>query len=151
MSAGRMSAIARILSVMGLVPQTRQFVANFQQFLEGQQIVRFQSDSLDLPEELRNLRSVGISRDTVQGEFDIIAHDGTLPGVDQKKVAGISRLLEAASVFPNVFSPAPGNLDPRRAHLRGRKGPAMSMLRTLFIPLRRSFRRHRAQCRRRRA
>ena len=134
MSAGRLSAIARVLSVMGLTGQTRQFVSNFQQFLSAAQSVRFRSDRMDLPEELRTLRSVTISRDTIQGEFDIIPHDGTLPGVDAKKVAGITRLLDAAAGFPQVFSPAPGNLDPRRLIYSGAKASGVDVENFVYTP-----------------
>lgn len=113
MAAGRLMSVARILSVMGLVPQTRQFVSNFQQFLDTPQIVRFIPNRPDLPSELMQQQSVTITKDNIQGEFDFIPWDGTLPGTDSRKVAAIARLLEAAAAFPQVFQPAPGNLDPR--------------------------------------
>lgn len=113
MSAGRLAAPARLLSVQALVPQTRQFVAMFQTFLEGKQTVRYQPDPTTVSPEFRNQRFLEISQDTIQGEFDFKAHDGTLPGTDSRKVAAITRLLEGAALFPQIFAPAPGNLDPR--------------------------------------
>lgn len=113
MAAGRMSAVARLLSVGGIVPQTRQFVANFQQFLDQNQKLRYQPEGFAGPPELRNQAFLEVGPDTIQGEFDFIAHDGTLPGTDSRKVAALTRLLEASAVFPHIFAPAPGNLDPR--------------------------------------
>lgn len=114
MGAGRMTSIARLLSSQALVPQAQQFVANFQQFMEQPQIVRFKNDNvLNLPPELQAAGSLTLNKDVIQGEYDFIAHDGTLPGVNGQKVAAISRLLEASAVFPQIFQPAPGNLDPR--------------------------------------
>lgn len=114
MGAGRLTSIARLLSSQALVPQAKQFVANFQQFMDQTQTIRFKSDKmLSLPPELQNAGSLSLSKDVIQGEYDFIAHDGTLPGPDPRKVAGITRLLESAAMFPQVFAPAPGNLDPR--------------------------------------
>lgn len=114
MGAGRLTSIARLLSSQALVPQARQFVANFQQFMDQAQTVRFKSDKLlNLPPELQNAGSLTLTKDVIQGEYDFIAHDGTLPGPDPRKVAAITRLLESAAMFPQVFVPAPGNLDPR--------------------------------------
>lgn len=113
MGAGRMASIARLLSTQALVPQTRQIVSNYQQFLELPQAVRF-TPSENTPEVLLGVASLVLSKDTIQGGFDFVAHDGTLPGTDGRKVAAISQLLESAAAFPDVFAPAPGNLNPRR-------------------------------------
>lgn len=112
MSAGRLSAIARLISVEGLIPQTKQFVANFQQFLSDPMVIRFRH-SLDVNPQFRGIQALTITRDIIQGDFDFIAHDGTLPGTDARKVAAMSRALEAAAEFPDFFTPAPGNLDAR--------------------------------------
>jgi hypothetical protein len=113
MAAGRMSAVARLLSVGGLVGQTRQFVSMFQQFMTEVQAVRYRSDTFNGPPELVNQKFLEVSPDTIQGDFDFIAHDGTMPGTDAKRVAAITRVLEGAALFPQIFAPAPGNLDPR--------------------------------------
>lgn len=126
MSAGRMSSIARLLSVQGLVPQTQQIVSNFQQFLEMEQAVRF-SPSESTPESLLGVASLILKKDLIQGTFDFIPHDGTLPGTDGRKVAAISRLLEAAQAFPDVFAPAPGNLNPRRLIFAAAKAAGVSI------------------------
>lgn len=113
MAAGRLSSIARLLSTQGIVEQTKQFVSMFQQFLTLPQAIRFVPTE-DTPEQLLAAASFVLLRDHIQGQFDYIAHDGTLPGTDGKKVAAIARILETAVGFPQVFMPAPGNLDPRR-------------------------------------
>jgi len=114
MAAGRLSNTARLLSVQGIVPQTRQIVTMFQQFMDTTQKIRYSPDPLTAPAMMQGMKGLEISNDTIQGEFDFIAHDGSLPGTDSKKVAAITRLLESAAAFPQVFAPAPGNLDPRQ-------------------------------------
>ena len=135
MSAGRMTAIARLLSVQGLVPQTKQFVSNFQQFMDTTQEVKFKSNNVEnLPPALANAYSIQISRDTIEGEFEFVAHDGTLPGPDGKKVAAITRLLEAATAFPQVFQPAPGNLDPRLLIFAAAKASGVNVENFVYTP-----------------
>jgi hypothetical protein len=114
MSAGRMASVARMLSVQGLVPQTRQFVANFQQFMEEPQMIRFVGDSMDRPKQLADYKAALVTRDAIQGKFDYTAHDGTLPGTDGRKVAALSKMVESMTMFPDLFVPGPGNLDPRK-------------------------------------
>ena len=132
MAAGRMTSVARLLSSQALVPQTQQFVSNFQQFLTEPQVVRFSSDRVDLPPELQGARSLTLSRDVIQGQFDFIAHDGTLPGTDTRKVAAITRLLEASAAFPQLFTPGPGNLDPRELVLAAAKASGLNVERFFY-------------------
>ncbi len=134
MSAGRMSSVARLLSVQGLVPQTRQFVSNFQQFLSMPQAIRYMPTRLDVPLEFRNQRSIVVSSDTIQGEFDYIAHDGTLPGTDAKRVAALTRLLETAAAYPQLFTPAPGNLDPRQLVFAAAKASGLNPENFYYTP-----------------
>lgn len=112
MGAGRLTALARLISVEGLVPQCKQVVANYQQFMEAPMAVRFMP-SLGMPSQFAGITALTITRDIIQGKFDFIAHDGTLPGTDNKKVAAMTRALEAAAEFPMFFTPQPGNLDAR--------------------------------------
>lgn len=119
MAAGRMSSVARLLSVQGVVPQTKQFVSMFQQFLEESQRVRYDYNPMQSPEALAGARVLEIGSDTIQGEFDFVASDGTLPTGDAKKVAAITALLQSSAAFPQVFTPAPGNLDPKALILAG--------------------------------
>lgn len=122
MGAGRMASIARLLSSQALVPQTRQFVSNFQQFLDQSQIIRFKpTDPTNIPPELADAAAVNVSKDTIQGEYEYISHDGTLPGSDGRKVAGIAKLLESAPAFPQFFTESPGNINVRKLLLVGAK------------------------------
>jgi hypothetical protein len=132
MAAGRMSNIARLVSVQALVPQTRQFVSMFQQFLEDTQKVRYVADPFESPTALLNVPVLEISRDTIQGEFDFIAHDGSLPNGDSKKVAAIARLMQAAQAFPQAFVPGPGNIDPRALIIAGAKASGLTDVERYF-------------------
>lgn len=132
MAAGRMSSVARLISVQAVVPQTKQFVSMFQQFLEDIQKVRYVADPFASPTQLMGVNVLDISRDTIQGEFDFIPHDGSLPTGDAKKVAGIARLLQVAAAFPQVFQPAPGNLDPRALIVAGAKASGLNDLERFY-------------------
>ena len=104
----------------------------FQQFLEDMQKVRYVADPFSSPTSLLNVNVLEISRDTIQGEFDFVAHDGSLPNGDAKKVAGIARLLQVAAAFPQVFAPAPGNLDPRALIVAGAKASGLTDLERFY-------------------
>lgn len=126
MGAGRLTSIARLLSSQAIVPQTRQFVTMFQQFMDGSQTLRFKpSDPMSVPPELQDAAAVTISRDTIAGEFSFPPHDGTLPGTDVRKIAAITRLLESAQAFPQAFVPAPGNLNPKKLLMAGAKAAGL--------------------------
>lgn len=128
MGAGRMTSIARLLSSQALVPQAQQFVSNFQQFMDQAQSVRFKNqDMKNLPPEFQNAGSLMLSKDVIQGEFDFIAHDGTLPGTDGRKVAALSKVIEGMAIAPQIFQPAPGNLDPRRVFYEAIKASGVSL------------------------
>ena len=128
MGAGRLTSIARLLSSQALVPQTRQMVSNFQQFMEGSQTVRFKpSDPMKVPPELQDAAAVIISKDTIMGEYEYPPHDGALPGTDVRKVAAITRLLESSQAFPQVFTPAPGNLDAKKLLMAGAKAAGLNV------------------------
>ncbi len=126
MAAGRLATVARMLATQALVPQTRQIVSMFQQFLTEPMEIRFQPTSTDLPPELLYRRSVSISRDTIQGEFDFVPFDETLPGTDTRKVAAMVRLLEAVSAFPQLASGQPGSLDVRRLVLEAARASGLT-------------------------
>ena len=127
MSAGRLASVARLLSVQGIVPQTRQIVSLFQQLLEIDQAVRYTSDPVSTPNTLVGIKSLMVSRDSLQGEFDFIAHDGTLPGTDGRKVAAIAQIMQTAGMFPQIFAPAPGNIDPRQLVFAGAKAAGVDV------------------------
>jgi hypothetical protein len=116
MAAGRLSAIARLLSVSAIVPQTKRFVANFQQFFDDTLYRKISGVDPQTAEEFSNGPFI-ITNDVIQGTFTYRAHDGALPGPDAKKVAAITRALEGMQQFPDMFKPADGNLDPRELFL----------------------------------
>lgn len=113
MAAGRLSAIARLLSVGGLVPQTKRMVSNFQQFYDQQLIRRIAGEDEATIDQFSDGPAT-INNDTIQGSFNFRPHDGALPGPDAKRTAALSRSVEAMTVFPHIFQPGEGNLDPRR-------------------------------------
>jgi hypothetical protein len=127
MAAGRLSSVARLISVQGLVPETRQFVANFQQFLTTSMTLRFVPGGADSPNLLNGKKSLTVNADVIQGRFDYISHDGSLPGTDSRKVAAISRLLELVPVVPQYFQPATGNIDARALILAGAKAAGLNV------------------------
>jgi len=132
MASGRLMAIARMLSVMAIVPQTRRFVKNFQQFMDTEVILKLKGDHMNFPTNMRGEKYVQITRDTIQGEFDMIAHDGTLPGTDAKAVAAATRALEAIQMFPDMFTPQPGNLDARSIFLETLRKAGLPVERFVF-------------------
>jgi len=133
MGAGRMASIARLLSSQALVPQAKQFVSNFQQFLDQPQAVRFKpTDPTNIPPELQDAAAVTVTKDTVAGEYEFVPHDGTMPGTDGRKVAAITRLLEAAQGFPEAFQPGPGNINPRKLLLVGAKASGLNIENFLY-------------------
>lgn len=127
MSAGRLASVARLISVQGLVPETRQFVCNFQQFLTQPMALRFVPSGFDTPTTLNGSKTLTVDSDTIQGRFDYVAHDGSLPGTDSRKVAAISRLLEVVPLLPQYFTPAPGNIDARALILAGAKSAGLNI------------------------
>ena len=127
MSAGRLASTARLISVQGLVPETRQFVANYQQFLTVPMTLRFVPGGLDSAPTFQGKNSIAINSDTIQGRFDYVAHDGSLPGTDSRKVAAIARLLEIVPILPQYFAPAAGNIDARALILSAAKSAGLNI------------------------
>lgn len=117
MAAGRLSAIARLLSVGALVPQTKRFVANFQQFFDGELYRKVTGDDGTAGNDFSTGGQYQITNDVIQGTFTFRAHDGALPGPDARKVAAYTRTLEGMQQFPTVFEPAEGNINPRDVFL----------------------------------
>jgi len=132
MASGRLISIARMMSTVGIIPQTKRFVKNFQQFMDDEIILKLKGDHLNFPTTLRGDKHVTITRDTIQGDFDYIAHDGTLPGTDAKAVAAATRMLEAGMAMPQIFEPAPGNLDIRSIMLETARKAGLPVERFVF-------------------
>lgn len=134
MASGRVSSIARMISEQALKKQTRRFVMNFQQFLPDEVSVRIRGDSTnsydpDKPVE----RAKTIIRDNtvfppederslmpdIQCEFDVVPHDGSLPGAETQKVAALSKIMETFSSQPALATvlfdqKLPGSYDIRK-------------------------------------
>lgn len=117
MATGRISTLARLLSTTALCPQTRRIASNIQQFMPDSQIVRVTGDDEKYdPDEPQN-STMEVQRTDIQIQFDVVPHDGSLPGTDARKVAALSRILEAASnpAFAQYFDPTvPGSFDGRK-------------------------------------
>lgn len=100
MAFGRISSIARNLSELALVPQTRRFVMNFKQFLNEPVTVRILGDKNILDPEGDQNKFRLVQAADIQCEFDVKPHDGSLPGADSTVIAAASRVLEAYSNNP---------------------------------------------------
>jgi hypothetical protein len=115
MAAGRLTSIARMISMQALVPQTIRVTKDFQQFLPDDTVIRIRGDDAEYRPQFKDKKSISLTRDMIQMQFDVEPHDGTMPGVDAKAVAAVTRLIEAAGSSPlvaQIFQPnVPGNLD----------------------------------------
>jgi hypothetical protein len=130
MGVGRISSIARILSVQAIQPQTRRFVCNFQQFMPEQMVVRITGDTEEYDPDEPPSKYLLVSKADIQAEFDIIPHDGSLPGTDAKQVAAISRVIEASAnpVFAACYDDTvPGSLDPKKLLYEAAKKSGMRL------------------------
>ena len=119
MAAGRISSIARLLATPALTQQTLRFVCNFQDFMPEQQTIRIQSQTDDFDPDVPVQTFKTINKSDIQSQFDVVPHDGSLPGTDAKKVAALTRVIESWAsgnpVFQGIFDPTiPGSLDPKK-------------------------------------
>jgi hypothetical protein len=116
MATGRISSIARLLSEQALCPQTRRFVMNFQQFGSDEQKIRIMGAGREYDPENPPSKFKVIKKTDIQGQYDVIPHDGSLPGADSKVVAAAARTIEAYAGNPalaQVFDvKIPGSIDP---------------------------------------
>lgn len=100
MGVGRISSIARMLAEQGLRPQTRRFVCNFQQFMDEETTIRVLGKGQEFDKENPREDYATIQKADIQGEFDVVPQDGSLPGADAKIVAAAARTLEAYAANP---------------------------------------------------
>lgn len=118
MATGRISSIARLLSESAIVPQTRRFVSNFQQFMDPEQIIRVLGKGSEFDADNPPQKFMTVKKADIQGNYDVVPHDGSLPGADAQVVAAASRAIEAWSqnpaLAPAFDSTIPGALDPIR-------------------------------------
>lgn len=116
MATGRITSIARLLSEQGIMPQTMRWVSNFQQFMTGEQTVRIIGKSDDFDPENPGQKWKTIKNIDIQGQYDVVSDDPSLPGADAKIVAAAARTIEAYAGNP-ALAPAfdvkiPGSVDP---------------------------------------
>lgn len=134
MSTGRISTIARVLAAP-LKQQTKRFVQNFQQFMPDEQVIRVTSFKDDFDPETEQDEFTTVKKTDIQFQFDVIAHDGSLPGSDASKVAALSRLIESVDdpAFAQCFSETtPGALSPKKILFEGVKATGIR-LRNLIV------------------
>lgn len=115
MATGRVSSIARLLSEGALTSQTRRFVMNFQQYMPNEQVVKVIGKGKDFNPDLPVEKFQTVKKADIQIGFDVVAHDGSLPGANAKKVAASTRAIEAISTNPLLASigdnTIPGSVD----------------------------------------
>jgi len=116
MAVGRVASVARMLAEQGLRPQTRRWVCNFQQFMPEAMMIRIQGKNREFdPDQPKQTDYKTIQRTDIQGQFDVVPHDGSLPGADSKVVAAAARTIEAYSTNPALGeafnNTIPGALD----------------------------------------
>lgn len=114
MAAGRLTSTARMISMQALVPQTVRVTKDFQQFMPDNTVIRIRGDDAEYRPQFKDKKSISLTRDMIQMQFDVEPHDGTMPGVDAKAVAAVTRLIEASAnpLVAQIFAPnVPGNLD----------------------------------------
>ena len=143
MATGRISSLARILSVIALVPQTRRFVCNFQQFAPDEMTVRITGNSTDFDADDSKGKFLTVRREggdeitpDIQAQFDIVPNDGSLPGTDARKVAAMSRAMEAFSSNPDFAKyfddTMPGALNLKKLLYESLKGSGL-MVRNFLV------------------
>ncbi len=118
MAVGRISSIARILSEQAITPQTRRFVINAQQFMPSEMMIRVIGKGSEFDPDNPPQKWMLVKKADIQAGVDVVPHDGSLPGADNRVVAASSRAIEAYSTNP-ALAPAfdvtqPGALDPTR-------------------------------------
>lgn len=114
MAAGRLTSLARMIdmqAISGGGGQTMRVVNDFQQFMPDNMILKIKGDDAEVRPEFKG-KTLTLTRDMIQMDFEVEAHDGTMPGTDTRAVAAMTRLLEAAPMFPQAFDPTKeGSID----------------------------------------
>lgn len=118
MATGRISSIARILSESAITDQTARFVSNFQQYMPDSQIIRVLGKGSEFDPDKPPAKFAEVKRADIQGNYDVVPHDGSLPGADSQVVGAATKAIEAWSANPLLSaafdSTIPGSLDPVR-------------------------------------
>lgn len=130
MGTGRISTMARLLSSGALMPQTRRIAMNFQQFAPDEMIIRISGDNDEYDPDKEPVPSIAVRKADIQCEFDYTSSDGSLPGMDGRKTAALTRFLEIATqpAFQQFVDPTiPGNVDLKRIMFETGKGIGLSI------------------------
>lgn len=116
MATGRFSSMARLLAEQGIMPQTKRWVENFLQFMPDEMMVRIMGDDREYDPDQPPTKYKTVRKLDIQGQYDVVPHDGSLPGADAKVVAAAARTIEAYAGNPalaQVFDvKIPGSIDP---------------------------------------
>lgn len=117
MATGSLSSKARTLAAP-LRQQTVRFVENFKQFMPDSMMIRILGKGSEFDPDDPQQKFMEVKKADIQHGYDVIAHDGALPGADVKVVAAATRTIEAwaandklAPVFDITI---PGAIDPFR-------------------------------------
>ncbi|MDR1190312.1 MAG: hypothetical protein LBK60_01435 [Verrucomicrobiales bacterium] len=110
---GRLMSVARVLEVQGPFRQTRRLMMNFQEFAPDEMILRLDSDNMEFRDQFQGQSgALTITRSAIQGQFDVVPLDLTLPGSDMLAVDALTKLMEASQWLPQLFDDTvPGNLN----------------------------------------
>jgi hypothetical protein len=100
---GRMTTLARLLNVQGPMRQTRRVMMNFQEWAPDEMVIRLNGEDMEFRDQFAGQKYVKITRSAIQGGFDVVPVDITLPGTDTIAVAAITKLIESASYLPQLF------------------------------------------------
>jgi hypothetical protein len=121
MAMGRISAVARLLSEQALsgdTGQTKRFVENFKQFMPDSMMIRILGKGSEFDPDNPQDKFRIVKKADIQHDYDVVPHDGSLPGADAKVVAAATRAIEAWSSNPNLAiafdNTVPGSMDPIR-------------------------------------
>lgn len=118
MAMGRISAIARLLyeqAISGDKGQTFRFVENFKQFMPDSMMIRILGKGPRFGNRAAP-KFLTVKRADIQHGYDVVPHDGSLPGADVKVVAAATRTIEAWAANP-LLAPVfnitlPGAINP---------------------------------------
>jgi len=131
-SSQRIAITARMLDTQALMPLSYRAIANRQQFTELEQFVRITGE---LSRELGGVDRLLLKPADIAGQFDYIAHAGTVPP-DPARFAGVwAKLLEAGAQIPQLTQPGPDGrqLDLREVFNQGARAMGVKNMNELYM------------------